>query len=83
MLRRIFQPKRMKVTAGWTKWLNEEFHDDLYFSPNITMVTKSRSTYLEWHLARVEARELERKNRREQNPYGNLCIYEWTTSNGS
>jgi len=72
----------VKVTERWRKWLNEEFHDDLYFSPNITMMTNSRRMYLEWHLAHVEARELEWKNLREQSPYGNLCIYEWT-SNGS
>jgi len=82
MLRRIFEPKRVKVTERRRKWLNEEFQDDLYLSPNITMVTKSRRMCLEWHLAHVEACELQWKNLKEQNPYGNLCVYEWA-SNGS
>jgi len=40
MLRRIFGPMRDEVT-GWRKIYNEELND-LYFSPNIVWVTKSR-----------------------------------------
>jgi hypothetical protein len=34
VLRKIFGPKRDKVTGDWRKWHNEELHD-LYCSPNI------------------------------------------------
>jgi hypothetical protein len=41
VLRRIFGPKRDKVTGEWRKLHNEEFND-LYFSPHIIQVIKSR-----------------------------------------
>jgi len=41
VLRRIFGPKREKVTGEWIKLHNEEFND-LYFLPNIIQVVKSR-----------------------------------------
>ena len=41
VLRRIFGPKRDKVTEEWGKLHNEEL-DDLYSSPNIVQVIKSR-----------------------------------------
>jgi hypothetical protein len=41
VLRRIFGPKRDEVTAEWRKLHNEELHD-LYSSPNIIRITKSR-----------------------------------------
>jgi hypothetical protein len=40
-LRRIFGPKRDEVTGGWRKLHNEGLHD-LYSSPNIVRVIKSR-----------------------------------------
>ena len=83
MLRRIFRPNRVTVTEARRKWLNEEFHVDLYSSPNITMVTKSRRMCLEWQSAHVKAHELEWENLKEQNPYGNPCIYEWIMLNVS
>jgi hypothetical protein len=41
VLRRIFEPKRDEVTREWRKLHNEEFND-LYSSPNIVRVIKSR-----------------------------------------
>ena len=41
VLRRIFRPKRDKVTGEWRK-LNNETLNDLYCSPNIVWVIKSR-----------------------------------------
>ena len=41
VLRRIFGPKRDKVTGEWRKPHSEEL-DDLYSSPNIIRVIKSR-----------------------------------------
>jgi hypothetical protein len=41
VLRRIFGPKRDKVTGEWRKLHNEELHD-LYASPSIIRMMKSR-----------------------------------------
>ena len=41
VLRRIFGPKRDEVTEKWRKLHNEELND-LYCSPNIVRVFKSR-----------------------------------------
>ena len=41
VLRRIFGPKRDEVTGEWRKLHNEELND-LYCSPNIVWVIKSR-----------------------------------------
>jgi hypothetical protein len=41
VLRRIFGPKRDKVTGGWRKLHNEELHG-LYSSPSIVRVIKAR-----------------------------------------
>jgi hypothetical protein len=41
VLRRIFGPKRDGVTEGWRKLQNEELYN-LYFSPSIIRITKSR-----------------------------------------
>jgi hypothetical protein len=41
VLRRIFGPKRDEVTGVWRKLYNEELND-LYCSPNIVRVIKSR-----------------------------------------
>jgi hypothetical protein len=41
VLRRIFGPKRDEVTGEWRKLHNKELHD-LYFSPSIIRIIKSR-----------------------------------------
>jgi hypothetical protein len=51
-LRRIFGPKRDEVRREWRKPHNEEFHD-LYFSPNIVRVIKSRRMRWAGHVARM------------------------------
>jgi hypothetical protein len=41
VLRRIFRPKRDEVTGVWKELHNDEFND-LYWSPNIVWLIKSR-----------------------------------------
>ena len=50
VLRRIFGPKRDEVTGRWRKLLKEELND-LYSSPNIVRVIKSRRMWWVGHLA--------------------------------
>jgi hypothetical protein len=52
VLRRIFGPKRDEVTGGWRKLHNEERHN-LYFSPNIIKIIRSRRMRWAWHVARM------------------------------
>jgi len=52
VLRRIFGPKRDKVTGEWRRLQNEELND-LYSSPNIVRVIKSRSMRWAGHVARM------------------------------
>jgi hypothetical protein len=55
MLRRIFGPKRDEVAGEWRKLHNEELHD-LYFSPRIIRIMKSRRTRWAEHVARMRRR---------------------------
>ena len=52
MLRRIFGPERDEVTGEWRKLRNEELND-LYYSPNIVPVNKSRRIRWEVRVARI------------------------------
>ena len=52
MWRRIFGPKRDKVTDEWRKLHNEE-RNDLYSSLNIVKVIKSRRMKWAGHVARM------------------------------
>ena len=59
-LRRIFGPRRDKVTWEWRGLHNEELND-LYSSPNIVRVIKSRKMRWAGHVARMgEEREVYR-----------------------
>ena len=49
-LRRVFRPKRDKVTEEWRKLHNEEL-SDLYSLPNIVRVVKSRRIRWAGHVA--------------------------------
>jgi hypothetical protein len=52
VLRRIFGPKRDEVTGEWRRLHNEELND-LYSSPNIIPVIKSRRMRWAGHVARM------------------------------
>jgi hypothetical protein len=52
VLRRIFGPKRDEVTGGWRKLHNEELHN-LYSSPSIIRMLKSRRIRWATHVARM------------------------------
>jgi len=55
VVRRIFGPKRDEVTGGWRKLHNEELND-LYSSPYIVRVIKSRRMRWAGHVARMRER---------------------------
>jgi hypothetical protein len=52
VLRRIFGTKRDEVTGDWRKLHNEELHN-LYSSPNIIRMIKSRRMRWAWHVAQM------------------------------
>jgi hypothetical protein len=52
VLRRTFGPKRDEVTLGWRKLHNEELHN-LYSSPSIIRIIKSRRMKWAGHVARM------------------------------
>jgi hypothetical protein len=51
MLKRILESKRNEVTRGWRKLHNEELHN-LYSSPNIIKMIKSRRMKWAEHVIR-------------------------------
>jgi hypothetical protein len=55
VLRRISVPKRGEVTGEWRKLHNEEL-PDLYSSPSITRIIKSRRMRWAGHVARMGRR---------------------------
>ena len=60
VLRKIFGPKRDKVTGEWRKLHNEELNN-LYCSHNIVRVTKSRRMRWAEHVARIGERRVAHK----------------------
>jgi hypothetical protein len=72
VLTRIFGPKRDEVTGGWRKLHNEELHN-LYSSPSIVTMIKSRRMRWAGHVARMEKRNAYRilvGNPEENRPLG-------------
>jgi hypothetical protein len=55
VLRRIFEPKKDDITSEWIKLHNEKLND-LYSSPNIIWVIKSRSKRWVGHVAHMGER---------------------------
>jgi hypothetical protein len=55
VLRRVFGPKRDEVTGEWRKLHNEELHD-LYSSPSIIRIIKSRMMSWAGNVARMGRR---------------------------
>ena len=52
VLRRLFGPRRDEVTGEWRRLHSEELND-LYSSPNIVRVIKSRRTRWDGHVAQM------------------------------
>jgi hypothetical protein len=52
MLMKIFEPKREEMTGEWRKLHNEELLD-LYFSPSIIRIIKSKRMRWAGHVARI------------------------------
>jgi len=77
VLRRIFGTRRDEVTGEWRRLHNEELND-LYPSPNIVRVIKSRRMRWAGHVARVgEERGCTGSwwgNRRERDHWGDLGV---------
>ena len=57
VLRRIFEPKRDELTGEWIKLHNEELND-LYCSPNIVQVIKSRRMRWTGHVVSMGERKV-------------------------
>jgi hypothetical protein len=55
VLGKIFGPKNEEVTEDWRKLHNDELHN-LYFSPNIIRMIKSRRMRWAGHVGRMERR---------------------------
>jgi hypothetical protein len=53
VLRRIFGPKRDEATGEWRRRLHNEELNDLYSSPNVIRVIKSRRMRWAGHIARM------------------------------
>jgi len=66
VVRRIFGPKTDEVTGEWRNLHNEALND-LYFSPNIVRVIKTKKMSWTRHVARVGDTRVWWGNLRERN----------------
>jgi hypothetical protein len=71
MLRRIFGAKRDEATGDWRKLHKEQLHN-LYSSPNIIRMIKSRRKRWTGHVARMG--EEQHKEEEEKKKKKNACI---------
>jgi hypothetical protein len=79
VLRRIFGPKRDEVTLGWKKLQNEELHN-LYSSPSIIRMIKSRKMRWAGHVARMGRKGVQSQKERdhfEHQDAGGWIILKW------
>jgi hypothetical protein len=56
-VQRIFRPRRDEVTGGWRKLHNEELHN-LYSSPNVNRMIKSRRMRWAGYVARMGEKKI-------------------------
>jgi hypothetical protein len=56
LFKKILGQKRDEVTGGWRKLHNEELHN-LYSSPSIIRMIKSRRVGWAWYVARMGGKE--------------------------
>jgi hypothetical protein len=81
VLRRIFGPKRDEVTGGWRKLHDEELHN-LYSSPNIIIMIKSRRMRWAGHVARMGRRGMHIgywwESQKERDNYEDQDVVGWT-----
>jgi len=77
VLRRIFGPRRDEVTGEWRRLHNEELN--LYSSPNIVRVIKSRRMRWAGHVARMGEGCIGSwwRNRRERDHWRYLGVDGW------
>jgi hypothetical protein len=83
MLNRLFGPKRNGMTRRWNKLHNKELHD-LYSSPSINRIIKSRKMRCTEHVARIRRRNVYRVllgKPKEKRPLGTPRI-RWIDSIG-
>jgi hypothetical protein len=66
VLRRMFGPKRDEVIRGWKKLHNEELHN-LYCSPSIIRMIKSKRARWVGHVARMGRRLIWWESQKETN----------------
>jgi hypothetical protein len=64
VLKGIYGPKRNEITGGWRKLRNEKLHN-LYSSPNIIRMMKSRRVRWAGYVARAGRRGMHRRFWRE------------------
>jgi hypothetical protein len=60
VLKGIFGPKGGEIIGGWRKLHDEELHN-LYCSPNIIRMMKSRRMRCAWHVARMGRRGMHKR----------------------